>query len=308
LRQQKVVKTNAVANRSALFLTCACILSLAIASPLTAQEEASAAQMAQANNPLANASALNLQNYYASSLYGVPDRSTNTTWIRGVVPISRTVTRASLPLATRPSGSTESVSGLGDFNIFTAYLFVSNPTTSIGAGPLLVVPTATDDALGQGKWQAGAAAVAFKVTPLVQFGGLHQHRGRPASGGSDCHGRRAGTGEVAGRGSRRGIQGDPPGPVRRPADVAGLDRGRRGPTEMWQLGGGTYLRTTGVMTFDLKSGDYVVPIGFGLGQVIKSGKIVYNIFLEPQFSILHEGTGQPKVQVFAGINLQFPKG
>jgi hypothetical protein len=80
------------------------------------------------------------------------------------------------------------------------------------------------------------------------------------------------------------------------------------PFAMWQLGGGTYLRTTGVMTFDLKSGDYVVPIGFGLGQVIKSGKIVYNIFLEPQFSILHEGTGQPKVQVFAGINLQFPKG
>ena len=274
MREQKVVKTNAVANRSALFLTCACILSLAIASPLTAQEEASAAQMAQANNPLANASALNLQNYYASSLYGVPDRSTNTTWIRGVVPISRTVTRASLPLATRPSGSTESVSGLGDFNIFTAYLFVSNPTTSIGAGPLLVVPTATDDALGQGKWQAGAAAVAFKVTPLVQFGGLLTWQGSIA-GDED----RPNTSILAAQ-----------------------------PFVMWQLGGGTYLRSTGLWTFDLNSGDYVVPIGFGLGQVIKSGKIVYNIFLEPQFSILHEGTGQPKVQLFAGINLQFPKG
>ncbi len=36
-----------------------------------------------------------------------------------------------------------------------------------------------------------------------------QHRGRTASGGSDGHGRRAGTGEVAGRGGRSGIQGDP---------------------------------------------------------------------------------------------------
>ena len=43
-------------------------------------------------------------------------------------------------------------------------------------------------------------------------------------------------------------------------------------------------------------------------HVVKSKKVIYNIFLEPQFSILHEGSGQPKVQLFAGINLQFPKG
>ena len=257
-----------------LGLLLSCALSLAIAAPLAAQEKLSETAMAQANNPLAAASALNLQNYYASSLYGVPDRSTNTFWMRAAVPIGRTLTRASLPLATRPSSSTESAAGLGDFNIFTAYLFVSNPTTSMGVGPLLVAPTATDDALGQGKWQAGAAAVAFKATPLVQFGGLLTWQ---ASIGGDSD--RPSTSIMAAQ-----------------------------PFAMWQLGGGTYLRTTGVWTFDLKSGDYVVPIGFGLGQVIKSGKIVYNIFLEPQFSILHQGTGQPKVQLFAGINLQFPKG
>ena len=75
---------------------------------------------------------------------------------------------------------------------------------------------------------------------------------------------------------------------------------------MWQLGGGTYLRSTGVWTFDLKSGTYNVPIGFGIGQVVKAGGTVYNIFFEPQFTILHEGTGQPKTQLFAGVNLQFP--
>ncbi len=42
--------------------------------------------------------------------------------------------------------------------------------------------------------------------------------------------------------------------------------------------------------------------------MVKSKKVIYNIFLEPQFSILHEGAGQPKVQFFVGINLQFPKG
>jgi hypothetical protein len=260
------------ATRAALLASC--LVSIGIAAPLAAQEGPSEEDIAQANNPLAGAYALNLQNYYASPLYGVPDRSTNTFWMRAAVPIGRTLTRASLPLATRPSSSSESAAGLGDFNIFTAYLFVSNPTTSIGVGPLLVAPTATDDALGQGKWQAGAAAVAFKATPLVQFGGLLTWQGSFA-GDSD----RESTSIMAAQ-----------------------------PFAVWQLGGGTYLRSTGVWTFDLKSGDYAVPIGFGIGQVIKQGKIVYNIFLEPQFSILHEGTGQPKVQLFAGLNLQFPRG
>lgn len=260
------------ATRAALLVSC--VLSIGIAAPLAAQEGASEEEMAQANNPLASADALNFQNYYASPLYGVPDRSTNTFWMRGVVPIGRTVTRASLPLATRPSSSSESAAGLGDLNIFTAYLFVSSPTTSMGVGPLLVAPTATDDALGQGKWQAGAAAVAFKATPLVQFGGLLTWQGSFA-GDSD----------------------------RESTSIMAVQ-----PFATWQLGGGTYLRSTGVWTFDLKSGDYTVPMGFGIGQVIKQGKIVYNIFVEPQFSILHEGTGQPKVQLLAGLNLQFPRG
>ena len=251
-----------------------CVVCLMTAPSAAAQDAPSAEALAQANNPLAGAYALNLQNYYAGSLYGVPDQSTNTFWARGAIPIGRTLTRASVPLATRPSSPTDSQSGLGDLNIFTAYLFVSNPTTSVGFGPLVVAPTATDESLGQGKWQLGAAAVAFKATPKVQVGGLLTWQ---ASVGGDSE--RPSTSLMA-------VQ----------------------PFAIWQLGGGTYLRSTGVWTFDLKSGDYAVPFGFGLGQVVKSGKIIYNLWLEPQFSILHDGTGQPKVQLFAGLNLQFPRG
>ena len=53
-------------------------------------------------------------------------------------------------------------------------------------------------------------------------------------------------------------------------------------------------------------GNYDVPIGSGIGQVIKAAGIVYNIFFEPQFTILHDGAGQPKVQLFVGLTLQFP--
>lgn len=267
------------APRRVLLVGCALIV--AIAAPLAAQDrptEAEAAQAAeeeraQANNPLASAYALNLQNYYVPTLFDVPDESINTAWLRGVIPIWRTVTRASLPLASRPSGSGESTSGLGDFNMFVAYLLVSKPTLSLGLGPLLVVPTATDDALGQGKWQAGAAAVVFYVTRAVQVGGLLTWQGSFA-GDSD-----------------------------RPSTSIFATQ----PFAVWQLGKGTYLRSTGIWSFDLKSGDYSVPIGFGIGQVLKAGGIVYNIFLEPQFTILHDGAGQPEVQLFAGLNLQFPK-
>lgn len=249
------------------------VLTLCLATSGTAQEELSEEAKAQANNPLASVYALNFHDYYAPALYGVPDQGTNTFWIRGVVPVGRTITRASLPLTTRPTSATASQSGLGDFNVFTAYLVVSQPTTSLGIGPLLVAPTATDDALGQGKWQAGAAAVAFKATALVQAGGLVTWQ-TSVAGDAD----RPSTSFLA-------VQ----------------------PFAIWQLGGGTYLRSTGIWGFDLKSGDYAVPFGFGIGHVLKAGNVVYNMFLEPQFTILHQGTGQPKVQFFAGLNLQFPK-
>jgi hypothetical protein len=32
-----------------------------------------------------------------------------------------------------------------------------------------------------------------------------------------------------------------------------------------------------------------------------------NIFLEPQFTAVHYGAGQPVLQIFGGINIQFPK-
>ncbi len=218
MRNAPVRKSRSVTAK-ALALLAVVVLLLGTATTAVAQDQEAAEQRAraQANNPLASMYALNFQNFYSPSLYGVPDRSTNTFWVRTAIPIGRTLTRASLPLATRPETATTAQSGLGDFNIFTAYLLVSNPTTSFGIGPLLVAPTATDDLLGQGKWQAGAAAVVFKATRLIQVGGLVTWQGSFA--GDDA---RESTSLLA-------VQ----------------------PFAIWQLGGGTYLRSTGIWAFDL---------------------------------------------------------
>ncbi len=74
---------------------------------------------------------------------------------------------------------------------------------------------------------------------------------------------------------------------------------------MIQLGKGTYLRSAPLLIFDLENNTNNVPIGFGIGKVVKKIRTVFNMFIEPQFTILHDGLGQPEFQAFAGLNLQF---
>ena len=82
----------------------------------------SAEELAKANNPLANANALNFQNYYGSSIYGLTDQTSDSFLLRPVVVRGRQIIRMTLPVSTVPSSSGESVSGLGDFNVFDAFV------------------------------------------------------------------------------------------------------------------------------------------------------------------------------------------
>ena len=72
-----------------------------------------------------------------------------------------------------------------------------------------------------------------------------------------------------------------------------------------QMGGGYYLRGAPIWAFDLENDTYSIPVGLGLGRVFKSGNTVFNVFAEPQFTILHKGDGQPLFQVLVGFNMQF---
>jgi len=43
----------------------------------------------------------------------------------------------------------------------------------------------------------------------------------------------------------------------------------------------------------------------GRGLAAAGGASI-NAFAEPQFTVAHDGAGQPKFQVFKGLNLRFP--
>ncbi len=225
----------------------------------------------QANNPLASIKTVNLHNYYSPVLLESPDVTSNVAWLRYAQPMGNFILRASLPVMTLSSPAGTS-SGLYDANAFLIYKFnTKSGKNDIGIGPALTFPTGTDG-LGSGKWQAGVSAIAFfKSNPVVQLGTL-----------------------VTWQMSFAGKENRPDVNMLTPQIFA-----------MWQLGGGTYLRSTGIWTFDLEGGGYNVPVGLGIGKVLKAGNKIFNIFMEPQYSVLAHGTGQQKIQIFVGFNTQF---
>jgi len=265
-------------KRSRLLIATALLLGIWL-SPAAAQEKnagessqlsAEEKAMANANNPLANMVAFNIQNYYSAELYGTDDTA-NTAWLRYAQPFGRWLMRASLPISTVPTATDpDPVSGLGDFNVFMAYLLPdpSSPT-QYGVGPLFAAPTATNDALGADAWQLGAAAVYFNAkSRAYQWGGLVTYQ-TDISGDDDV-------------------------------SVAVVQ-----PFFMLQLGKGLYTGTAPLWVFNLEDSTYNVPIGLRLGKVMKSGHTVFNVFVEPQYTILHDGMGQPELQIFTALNMQF---
>jgi hypothetical protein len=166
-------------RRPPIALFVVCLAALSVPTIASAQETPNADEVAKANNPLAPITAINFQNYYLPTLYLLPEQHANTLQLRGIFATTKMIVRATLPVSTAPTSILESVSGLGDLNVFDAFLLTEEGAKNqFGVGPLLVAPTATDNALGDGKWQTGAAAVVVtQPHPTVMIGGLvtYQH-------------------------------------------------------------------------------------------------------------------------------------
>ena len=129
------------------FITTIVLLPLFMTSGITAlaqdvSTDSGGSDAAQANNPLADFRAFNLQNYYIPELSGPIDATANNFVLRYAQPFGKWLMRASLPFARVPTGVSSTESGVGDLDVFFAYLFdTGNPARSFGVGPQLVSAT-----------------------------------------------------------------------------------------------------------------------------------------------------------------------
>ncbi len=232
----------------------------------------------EANNPLTPKITLNLQDYFIPSLNRTGGREANQALLRGLVPTNAfgvpQLVRFTLPVVTNPTFPNGTTTALGDLTLFDLAVFPMKGVI-LGAGPLLVAPTATSRDTGSGRWQAGAAAVA--VAPqkwgLLAALATYQH----SFGGSE------------GRARTQLITAQP--------------------IVTYNLPDGFYLRSSGTWSFDLENHTSVIPVGLGAGKVWTFGHgNSINAFVEPQYSVFRSGVGVPKWQVFAGVNLQIALG
>ena len=95
------------------------LIVIMLVGALITHTTSSADESAQANNPLANMTALNFQNYFIGELTGLGNETANQFWVRYAKPVevkdSSWLLRVSAPVnsfPTGPGGSTKTPAGL----------------------------------------------------------------------------------------------------------------------------------------------------------------------------------------------------
>jgi hypothetical protein len=178
----------------------------AVAGPPPPDVAAAAAEQAAIaealNNPLSSLWIMFTQNdttWYKGDLVDDLGKSTlvqNTTLIQPVMPFQLTENWKAIFRPIIPINSFETVdnldvstgtvpdltgtdfdreAGLGDIILWTALSNSYKPPLVWGFGPTVMLPTATDDKLGTGKYSAGPMALGVVLTDKWVLGGVGQH-------------------------------------------------------------------------------------------------------------------------------------
>lgn len=211
----------------------------------------------EVNDPTAPLPLVQFRNLFAPS---VPDAD-GTAYlleIQPVLPVAKSdripfdqLIKITLPVERVPDP--DGATGLGDFQMFDL-IAIKESWGRWGFGAAVILPTATDDALGQGKWQLGpAAAIMYTAVKNLQAGAVFQN---PAS--------------IAGESSR--------------ADVNAMSIT---PTLTYNFRSGWFLGHSDFdFVFDWKQdGEATIPLGIQVGKVFSIGKDHFSFSAEAAYSV-----------------------
>jgi len=161
---------------------CTLIVSLGSGQSVFAQDEAEMAKML--SNPIANLISVPFQADYNQNIGPGDEGSAWVINIQPVIPFTlnkdwNLISRTILPVIDQEdiplTGMGES--GIGDI-VQSLFFSPQEPTSSgiiWGVGPVFLLPTASDDALGGEKWGVGPTAVALKQDGPWTYGALTNH-------------------------------------------------------------------------------------------------------------------------------------
>jgi hypothetical protein len=235
----------------------------------------------QAQNPVASLISVPLQNNLNFGV-GPNGLAADMLDIEPVIPLHLTsdwnlITRAIIPVAYSPylSPSVGNVTGTGDVNI-SLYLSPARTGALIwGIGPSFTVPTASEHALGQGKYCAGLSGVVLTIQGPWLVGILIS--------------------DVASVGGER--------------DRRSVDQLVMQPFANYNLPRGWYLTSSPIVATDWKRAStdrWTVPIGGGAGKVFRVGKHAINASLQG-FSDVVQARQAGNWTLRAQLQFLFPK-
>ena len=248
------------------------------ASSQTASDE-STELAKKSQNPVADMISIPFQNnvFFGAGQKHAPIYNMN---IQPVIPFKlnedwNLITRTVIPFISQPSqfNGMDSSTGFGDINP-TFYFSPSKPSEWIwGIGPTLQLPTHTDDELGSDKWCVGPAVVVLRMQGQWVYGALLNNLW-----------------SVGGSGDK-------------------VNKFLIQPFVNYNLPKGWYLTASPIITADweAQSGQkWTVPLGGGIGRIIKMGKLPVNISLAAFSNVITPDYG-PDWSLRFQIQFLFPK-
>ena len=258
----------------------ACVLLVALlAAPGLGQDEADLAKQTQ--NPVSDLISVPFQN---NTNFGIDpgDDTQNVLNIQPVWPFRlneqwNLITRTIVPVISQPDALTghDSEFGLGDIN-FSAFFSPRKPGKWIwGVGPSLLLPTATDNALGTEQWGAGPTGVLLTMDGPWVYGALMNNIWSFA--------------------------GD--------NDRADVNQMLLQPFVNYNMPDGWYLVSAPIITANWEASSdnaWTVPLGGGIGKIFKVGKQPLNASIQGYYNVEKPDRGADWT-LRAQIQLLFPK-